>query len=189
MVKNTFGGNKHKGFARKNMNPKSNKLRIAEFDGEIYAIATKMLGNNMLHCHCIDNVIRLCHIRGKFTGRGKRDNIIKAGTWLLIGIREWDSAQSKQKMPQCDLLEVYKDLDVSRLKDTVTENWTVLTSNDVKNDVNSNQGDNTFEFTTERDEERDKFIEEMNSDKINKLKLVTTNKEEEEEEEINIDDL
>jgi initiation factor 1A len=186
MVKNTFGGNKHKGFARKNMNPKSNKLRIAEFDGEIYAIATKMLGNNMLHCHCIDNLIRLCHIRGKFTGRGKRDNIINAGTWLLIGIREWDSGQSNQKMPQCDLLEVYKDLDVSRLKDSVTADWTVLTSNDVKNDISCAQQDNTFEFTTERDEERHKFIKEMNSDNVNKLTLKTEN---DEEEEINFDDL
>lgn len=184
MVKNTFGGNKSKGFARKTMNPKSNnRTRTSEDEGEIYAIATKMLGNNMLHCHCIDNVVRLCHIRGKFTGRGKRDNIINAGTWLLIGIREWDSGQqTSQKLQQCDLLEVYKDTDILRLKDTVNANWSILTNNDVKNDVSGNQNDNTFDFATERDEERDKFIEEMKSDKIDKIVM-------NDEEEVNFDDL
>jgi len=185
MVKNTFGGNKSKGFARKNMNPKSNnRTRVSEDEGEIFAIATKMLGNNMLHCHCIDNVVRLCHIRGKFTGRGKRDNIINAGSWLLIGIREWDSGQeTSKKLQQCDLLEVYKDMDILRLKDTVNADWSILTNNDVKNDVSGKQSDNTFEFATERDEERDKFIEEMKSDKMDKIVM------NEEEEEVNFDDI
>ena len=187
MVKNTFGGNKSKGFARKNMNPKSNnRTRISEDEGEIYAITTKMLGNNMLHCHCIDNVVRLCHIRGKFTGRGKRDNIINVGTWLLIGIREWDLGTvqlTNKKLPQCDLLEVYKDMDILRLKDTVNADWSILTNNDVKNDASGKQNDDTFEFATERDEERDKFIEEMKSDKIDKIVM------NEEEEEVNFDDI
>ena len=32
----------------------------------------------------------LGHIRGKFTGRGKRDNMLECGKWVLIGLREWD---------------------------------------------------------------------------------------------------
>ena len=45
MVKNTHGGSGHKKFARKHTSgAKSNKLRISEDEGEIYAIVTKMLG-------------------------------------------------------------------------------------------------------------------------------------------------
>ena len=52
MVKNTFGGNKHKGFARKLINAKSNnKLRVSEDAEEVYAIATKMLALQRLCCH------------------------------------------------------------------------------------------------------------------------------------------
>ena len=89
MVKNTFGGSSHKKFARKNtVGPKSNKLRVSDDEGEVYAIVTKMLGNNMFHCYCIDDTIRLGHIRGKFTGRGKRDNMVEGGKWVLIGF-DW----------------------------------------------------------------------------------------------------
>ena len=96
MVKNTHGGSGHKKFARKHTSgAKSNKLRISEDEGEIYAIVTKMLGNGMFHCHCIDGTIRLGHIRGKFTGRGKRDNLVESGKWLLIGLREWDLPSEK----------------------------------------------------------------------------------------------
>ena len=46
MVKNTFGGNKSKGFARKhNSGKKDNILRVSTVDAEIYAIVTKMCGN------------------------------------------------------------------------------------------------------------------------------------------------
>ena len=94
MVKNAFGGNKSKGFARKHNNSSNkvnNNLRISEDEGEIYAIVTKMCGNGMFQCYCIDGVERLCHIRGKFTGRKKRDNIVSSGGWVLIGVREWDN--------------------------------------------------------------------------------------------------
>jgi initiation factor 1A len=187
MVKNTFGGNKSKGFARKDMNQKSNKTRIAVHEGELYAIATKMLGNNMLHCHGIDNKVRLCHIRGKFTGRGKRGNVIEAGTWLLIGTREW-SESITDKIEHCDLLEVYKDNDVIRLKDTVSVNWSILTNNDVKNisaiDKDSKSLD--FDFKTVHDEERERLVKEMNSSSVNKISLDIN---ETDEEIVSFDDL
>ena len=111
MVRNTQGGSSHKKFGRKyTTGAKSNKLRVSEDEGEIYAIVTKMLGNNMFHCFCIDGSIRLGHIRGKFTGRGKRDNMVDSGKWVLIGLREWDSgsgsaiASTKSKLQKCDLL-------------------------------------------------------------------------------------
>ena len=190
MVKNTHGGNKHKGFARKHTTAKaSNKLRTSEDEGEIYAIATKMLGNNMFHCHCIDNVLRLCHIRGKFTGRGKRDNMITTGTWVLIGIREWDSYKSDKDIQKCDLLEVYSDLDKERLKDRVTLEWHILDDNDVKKDKLTQSNTTDVHFITQEDEDRERFIREMNSETNERITFQIEEKEEDVEEEINVDDI
>lgn len=193
MVKNTKGGSGHKKFGRKFTTTKpNNRLRVSQDEGEIYAIVTKMLGNNMFHCFCIDNVDRLGHIRGKFTGRGKRENTISAGTWVLIGIREWDlnkigevSNDKKKKLPQCDLLEVYSETDKERLKDTVDEDWSKLNSNDATKIQAEQVNDNLFQFATDRDIERDRLIEEMNSTTATRVTLNV----EEIEEEVNIDDI
>ena len=149
MVKNTTGGNKHKGQARKLVvtSKQTNKLRIKEEDGEVYAQVIKMLGNGMCHVICIDGKTRLCFIRGKFRGRGKRDNILKVGTWLLIGLREWESEKSNSSndFEKCDLLEVYSDIDKERLKKTVNCNWCHFIENDA-NFTNTNSNDEiTFE--------------------------------------------
>lgn len=184
MVKNTHGGNKHKGFARKYTIAKpSNTLRVSNDGNEKYAIVTKMLGNGMFHCYCIDNVQRLGHIRGKFSGRGKRDNIVVVGGWILVGLREWDtgSGGETKKMQQCDLLEVYSDMDKERLKDGVDENWSVLNSQDVTKVKDS---DDYVTFGTDRDFERERLIAEMNSLSVGSAIAV-----EQQEEEINIDDI
>ena len=90
MVKNQTGGNKAKGQARKFTNAPASKqgkpLRVAIDICELYAQITKNLGNGMCHVICIDGVIRLCHIRGKFKGRGKKDNLVGSGSWLLVGL-------------------------------------------------------------------------------------------------------
>lgn len=181
MVKNTTGGSSHKKFARKHTSgAKSNKLRVSEDEGEIYAIVTKMLGNNMFHCYCIDGIIRLGHIRGKFTGRGKRDNMVEGGKWILIGLREWDVpsekssslSKGKEKMQQCDLLEVYSDMDKHRLKESVSENWNILESNDVtKTNLREAVGDDDILFGTDRDFERDRLIQEMQSSTTERITL------------------
>ena len=126
MVKNVKGGSSHKSQARKfagdaNSSKQHNKLRTIEEDGEIYAQITKNYGNGMCDALCIDNVTRLCIIRGKFRGRGKRDNTIRVGSWILAGKRDWESEKSGEKQ-KCDLLEVYSDSDVERLKKSVQEN-------------------------------------------------------------------
>ena len=194
MVKNTKGGSGHKKFGRKFTVAKpNNRLRISEDEGEIYAIVTKLLGNNMFHCYCIDDVDRLGHIRGKFTGRGKRENMIAPGTWVLIGIREWDmdkisevSKDKKKKLSQCDLLEVYSESDKDRLKDTVDENWIKLNNNDATKIQAEQVNDSLFQFATDKDVERDRLIEEMNSTTAAR---VTLKVEEIEEEQVNIDDI
>jgi translation initiation factor 1A len=183
MVKNKYGGNKHKGFARKFVNAKpDNKLRLSEDENELYAVAIRMLGNNMFHCTCIDGVTRLAHIRGKFAGRGKRDNIINIGTWILVGIREWDVNKSEdtKKMQQCDLLEVYSDYDIERLKDSVDTNWSLLVVSDgTTKDIAKTNTEDTIYFATEKDIERDKLLEEMNSNKSTKIKLSIQENDEE----------
>lgn len=203
MVKNTNGGSGHKKFARKfTSGAKSNKLRVSEDEGEIYAIVTKMLGNGMFHCLCVDGTIRLGHIRGKFTGRGKRDNMVEGGKWVLIGLREWDIpsektcsiSKGKEKMQQCDLLEVYSDSDKQRLKETVSKNWIILDNNDVsKVKLGELTVDNDdFVFGTDKDFERERLVQEMQSATAEKITLrldETKEKAVDTEEEINFDDI
>jgi translation initiation factor 1A len=198
MVKNTHGGNRHKGFARKHTNVKeSNKLRVSEDDAEIYAIVTKMCGNNMFHCHCIDDVTRLGHIRGKFSGRRKGGHFITPGTWILIGLREWDSkedaktASGKKKLQECDLLEVYDDTNKHRLIDNLDENWSILNAHDVGKKLTGEKddGDDMFSFSNERDEERERLMAEINTTGSERIALRITENEQKEEEEINIDDI
>jgi len=203
MVKNTKGGSGHKKFARKHTSggAKTNNLRVSQDIGEVYAIVTKMLGNGMFHCCCIDRKVRLCHIRGKFSYRaGKRDNMVQVGKWILVGLREWDTSaensssisKDNQKIEQCDLLEVYSDTDKQRLKETLIQDWHVLESNDITKIINgTNATTESIIFTTEDDNERELLIQEMKSSTSNKitLELEKSNSEENEEEEINFDDI
>ena len=129
---NIFGGNKSKKFARVSNAGGRNKLRVMEEEGEVYAIVTKMLGNGC-NVHCIDGVSRLCMIRGKFQGKGKSMNIISPGTWVLIGLRDWESVK-EGGIQKCDLLEVYSHVDKERLKSaSAAMNWDMLIDNDVTN--------------------------------------------------------
>ena len=167
MVKNTIGGNKSKGQARKHVSSggKANvDLRISEDVCEVYAIVEKMLGNGMCHVLCDDSVTRLCHIRGKFRGRGKRDNTIENKTWILVGLREWEQGKSdknSKKMENCDLLEVYNNTDKDKLTDKVKDvNWRLFTKSD--NDINNIVEDDEFvgfKFSENKNEEIEKLIE------------------------------
>jgi hypothetical protein len=118
MVKND-GGNKGKGLARKHVNAAkcggSKQLRVATQEAERYAVVSKMLGNGMCYVRLLSGGVggngdKLCIIRNKFKGRGKRDNILDSGSWVLVGMREWSSKQDT-----CDLLEVYNHGERDRL--------------------------------------------------------------------------
>ena len=131
MVKNTTGGSKAKGQARKVGGGKqTNKLRISRDELEVYAVAVRAYGNAMFEVLGVDNIKRLCHIRGKFKGRGKRDNFITVGTYLLVGLREWESQDAliaQKKLPNCDLIAVYSDQDKDKLKSDESHiDWDVL---------------------------------------------------------------
>ena len=193
MVKNTAGGNKSKGFARKHNNGgnKNNILRVSQDEGEIYAIVTKMCGNGMFECYCIDEVMRLGQIRGKFTGKGKRDNIVNNGTWVLIGVREWDIKKEEEsmgrktclskdeKLPKCDLLEVYNDKEKEQLQEEIAEKWSILIKRDPSRIEEQNDDDNGivdggFKFATDKDIERERLLKEAKMATSEKITLETT---------------
>lgn len=191
MVKNTFGGNKHKGQARKLVvsNKQSSRLRIAEEEGEIYAQVTKMLGNGMCQVICIDEQPRLCFIRGKFKGRGKRDNTLKTGTWILIGLREWnmDKVSTQADLQKCDLLEVYTDLDKERLKKTVKCKWSLFIENDAA--FTNTLADSNISFDMEGDVSEEFKLMMETELKQNVCNLTLKLSEDDENNEINIDDI
>ena len=116
MVKNTCGGNKAKGFARKNTREfVSNKLRMSECPEEKYAYVQKLHGN-ACDVFCDDYTERLGMIPGKFSGRNKRNNVLAMGTLVLIGLRTWASVV-KGKKEKCDILEVYSQKEMDQLKE------------------------------------------------------------------------
>jgi initiation factor 1A len=125
MVKNTQGGSSHKSMARKQVGAgRNDKLRLSEDRFECYAIVSKLLGNGMCHVFCqdVDAVKELiCFIRGKFRSRNKKSNMVMAGSLVLVGIREFESAQNK-----CDLLEVYDEEGQRQLRANPAVNQTRL---------------------------------------------------------------
>ena len=119
MVQNKTGGNRAKGLARKNERATNTRLRMVECEEEKYAIVRKILGGTRCEVLCDDHTNRQAIIRGKFTGRNKRGNVIQAGTILLVGLRDWVT-KKEDKMEECDVLEVYSALEVDQLKQRPT---------------------------------------------------------------------
>lgn len=162
MVKNVSGGNKSKGFARKNLVKKDHSLRVSEDEAEVYAQVTKIFGGPMCQVITLDGVEMLCHIRGKFRGRGKRDNFIGSGTWLLVGKRDWEKEAAAGKLLNCDVIEVYNDGDKVKLKNNLTSvNWSLFITNDSKM-VGSSETEgvlnDTIEFADEKTQEYQDLI-------------------------------
>lgn len=189
MVKN-LGGNKSKGQARKFVNNNKQdgkKIRESEDPLEIYAQVTKVLGNGMYNVICIDKTNRLCHSAGKFRGRNKKDNFITLGTWLLIGLREYESGGSNKKLQNCDLLEVYNDTEKEKMKTSINLDWSIFIINDDKNSFTSKKVIETSEGITFSDSKTIEYQLLMKKElekPLEKREIVTVD-----EEEINIDDI
>tara|TARA_Y100000816_G_C26086040_1_gene573114 strand:- start:588 stop:1121 length:534 start_codon:yes stop_codon:yes gene_type:complete len=117
MVKNQQGGNKSKKMGRKFTSaPIDRKLRLLEDEDERYAVVTKLLGNGMCNVDTAkESSELLCVIRKKFKGRGKRDNSVKIGSVILIGLRSFETVKDNSKQ-KCDLLEVYSEFEINKLK-------------------------------------------------------------------------
>ena len=125
MVKNIAGGCNGKKVARKHTTKSKNELRLSKSSDEKYAIVKKLLGNTC-DVICDDGVNRRCIIRGKFTGRNKRDNMLDSGTFILVGMREWvdeglgssSRTNEDKNVRYCDLLEVYNSMERDILRRT-----------------------------------------------------------------------
>jgi len=189
MVKNA-GGNKAKGYARKNMVKGGSSLRVSEDPAEIYAQAIKVSGGSMCRVNNLKGQEMNCHIRGKFRGRGKRDNLIVPGTWLLVGLREWEQEPSAGKLLNCDLIEVYSDSDKVKLKNSVTfVDWSTFITNDTRaiGSVDSgNDPGNNIEFADDKTQEYQALIQaHLAESKSGKSAIIAT----EDGEEIDVDNI
>ena len=168
MVRNKVGGNRAKKFARKNMAPTSNKkLRVAENEDEMYAICTKMLGNCQIEAMCLDGRLRLCFIRKKFTGKNKHNNIIRIGTWIMCGVRSWESS-STSRLEKADLLEIYNDNEKEKLIQSTNTNFTVLKKQEhelfTMNSDNSNDIESSINFSHHDDAGSNEMLPKKNED-------------------------
>lgn len=109
--RNTQGGSKFKSMARKDMGHRGDgKLVLSTDPLEKYAMVTKMLGNGMFYAIDEENTQYLGHIRNKFRGKSKRQNMISCGSVILLGLREWESPHKNG-----DLVHIYEPQDIESL--------------------------------------------------------------------------
>ena len=140
MVKNT-GGKRTKSQGRKYVGTTHQRgVRYSVEEGEVYATVTKLFGGDNCEVMCADGVTRLCLIRKKFRGRGKRDNNVAIGVWVLVGLREWESS----KRQKCDLLEVYSQTDKDTLRNNCSINLVALCKATEENLDSDNNDDIEF---------------------------------------------
>lgn len=127
MVKNS-GGNKCKRGAQKHMAGSYTRHIVEKNHAEpceIYAVVVKLYGGSNCEVQCEDGITRMCIIRNKFRGRGKRDNFLLTGVWVLVGTRDWE-IKHNGKPPNCDLLYVYSEDEKNKLKANSLGNWSAL---------------------------------------------------------------
>ena len=159
MVKNKVGGNKAKRFARKNNTihqDTNRKVRYSADDDEVYGLVNKMIGNGQVIVLCLDHVERLCFIRNKFSGRNKQNNLVKIGSWVLIGKRSWETLK-EGKLEKSDLLEIYDEREKHKLIQECGTNLTFLQNEEskIQNINDSATGDShiSFDYSDSNDTE------------------------------------
>tara|TARA_A100001011_G_scaffold399833_1_gene510443 strand:+ start:734 stop:1255 length:522 start_codon:yes stop_codon:yes gene_type:complete len=173
MVKNKFGGNRHKKMASKDTKVvHTRKTRFVKEKGEIYAKVSKMYGGGHALLECDDGIERTLVIRNKFKKRNKRDNTIVEGCYVLAGIREWEVVAPKKKQ-KADLLYVYGKDEITDIK---TKCKLLFDNNDNKDD------DLSIDFVNNEIEIED--IKLPTNDNAKKLNLKTDDGEE-----VNWDDI
>ena len=114
MVKNTVGGSKTKGFARKTYNSSSSSvIRLPMNHLEKFAIVTKLYGQGRCQVITTDDITLTCIIRNKFKSRFKNMNLVSLHSIILIGLREWEGPDN---FKITDLLEVYSYDDITHIR-------------------------------------------------------------------------
>jgi translation initiation factor IF-1 len=123
MVKNS-GGNKAKKQARKTVGgggvAATQNVRYVAETGEMYAVITTIYGGKTCQVMCDDGISRRCTIRRKFMTARRGENAIAAGTWIMVGLYDWEKRADGSQT--CDILEVYSTGEKEKLKQTVSAN-------------------------------------------------------------------
>ena len=180
-----------KHLARKHVNGSSQQqvnkfLRVSQCKDEIYAYILRLLGNSMCMVKCVDGYERLCHIRGKFTGRSKRENALAQGTWVLIGLRQWDAdkefaskvSKTEKKIQKCDLLEIYSasEREKLRVQEKIFQDLVMEGNNSDGDGGSDGDGDDEFKtnYTVEFKDQKTLEYQEIISQGGKLSKLSTT---------------
>ena len=148
MVKNTIGGSKTKGFARKSYNkPSSTTIRLPTHTLEKLAIVTKMNGGGRCIVITNEQMTLNCVIRNKFKARFKSNNLISIHSIILVGLREWETPDN---FKICDLLEVYSSDDINHLRLLPALSHTFALFDNIHNNTHNTHNthnNNEFEFS------------------------------------------
>ncbi len=145
MVKNTKGGKSHKSVARKFFQNKSTTVRLPTSELEAFAVIFRHNGFTCtVYNLFLDNIIT-CHIRGKFRGRSKMNNLVSPGKIVLIGLRDFEAPNYST----CDLLEVYEHDEVNQIYNTEygADIQSLISMYNNTNNFSSAHS-NTFDFDT-----------------------------------------
>jgi len=142
MVKNNTGGNKSKKQARKGVALPAavQNVRYVSETGEMYAVITTIFGGKNCQVMCDDGVSRRCTIRRKFMMSRRGDNMIAAGTWVMVGLYDWEKRSDGTQT--CDIIEVYSPGEKEKLKQTVNAkllHHIVIASNVFDGNKNGNE--------------------------------------------------
>ena len=148
MVKNTSGGTKTKGLARKHVKNASGggggQLRLPENELEELVYVNSMLGNGMCEVYNDDGQRFIAHIRNKFKGRHKRSNLISKNSIILCGYRDWENPYKN-----LDVIYIYDDFNIRALRDIPTIQihnlFTRIEQNNIFKQNNSYPDDDIFQ--------------------------------------------
>lgn len=139
-------GNKHGGRTASGGGGQYAGVRRAG-EGEVYAVASKVCGGGRAIVTGNDGITRRVEIRGKFRGRNRRHNEVKAGGLVLVGDRLWalneSTHQAKERV--CDLLYVYSTEELRTLQREGLLNTTALKRACEKFDINDDEDGIAFD--------------------------------------------
>ena len=171
MVKNNTGGNKSKKQARKGVALPTavQNVRYVSETGEMYAVITTIFGGKNCQVMCDDGISRRCTIRRKFMMSRRGDNMIAAGTWVMVGLYDWEKRSDGTQT--CDIIEVYSPGEKEKLKQTVNAKLLhhVVTASNVF-DGNKNGNEFLFSNTLAYNEEEEVQDEDEDDDITHKKK-------------------
>lgn len=192
MVKN-HGGNKAKKQGRKFANAAQTlaATRLSTDPDELYACCSRIYGNGKIGVQCDDGKERICIIRNKFRGRGKRGNTVQIGSWLLVGRRSFEKPNENKK-ETTDLLTVYSGRDVKNLKQKEMKHAQAFKEFEKFGSIEFDNEPNDDEVEIKFEEDNKDYYEDMDLPSYDDDDIdndMDNNKTAVDEEEIDVDDI